>query len=342
MATFGRMDLITGATGIVGAHVLLERAQYGRVRALVRKGSDRSIVARIFEHYRADAAELLANVEWCEGDVLDMDALNMSMAGVRHVYHAAAVVSFDPADSDRMERVNVGGTANVVNAALAQGVERLCHVSSTASIGEAPAGVARDETLPWVENADTSPYAAGKYAAELEVHRGIAEGLDAVLVNPCIVIGPGIDGRSSMTLVERLRKGTRFHPPGSNAVVDARDVARCMVTLIERGASGERYLLVGENVTYRDLFIMLAKAFDREPPTMALASWMLALGWRLEKVRALLTGSKPFITRATAHSAIIQRSFSAAKAKGLLGHRFFTAAEAVSNVAAFVRGTPAH
>ena len=330
------MDLVTGATGIVGSHVLLELVTRRPVRAIHRKGSDRSIVERVFRHYRPDADVLLRKIEWVEADLLDVDALNDAMVGVRHVYHAAAVISFDPRDSNAMQRVNIGGTSNVVNAALAQGVQRLCHVSTTAAIGHAPAGVLRHENLPWEMQGKTSAYALGKFEAELEVQRGIAEGLDAVIVNPCIVIGPGVSGRSSMTLVERVRNGTRFYPPGSNSVVDARDVAECMLALVQRGGSGERYLLVGENLSYRTLFDHLSRNFQRPSPAIALQPWMLQLAWRLERLRTFLTGSKPFITEATAHSSIIKRGYSADKVKALLGHRFRTVEEAALNVAQFL------
>ncbi len=331
-----KMDLVTGATGIVGSHVLVELASRGPVRAIHRKESDRSIVEKVFRHYRPDADALLEKIVWIEADLLDVDALNEAMVGVRHVFHAAAVVSFDPRNANAMQRANVGGTANVVNAALAQGVQRLCHVSSTAAIGHAPAGILRDEDIPWDADKKTSAYAIGKYEAELEVQRGIAEGLDAVIVNPCIVIGPGVSGRSSMTLVERVRKGTRFYPPGSNAVVDARDVAECMLELMERGGSGERYLLVGENLSYHTMFDRLSRAFGRPGPSIPLRPWMLELGWRMERVRAVLTGSKPFITEATAHSSVIQRSYSAAKVQALLGHRFRTMEDAALNMALFL------
>lgn len=336
------MQLVTGATGIVGSHVLLECALRGPVKALVRRGSDRTIVERVFRHYRSDASDLLTSIEWVETDILDMDGLNAAMRGVLQVYHTAAVVSFAPGDAKDMQRVNVTGTANVVNAALENGVRRLCHVSSTAAIGEEPAGVPRTERSPWNSDKHTSVYSQSKYAAEQEVYRGIAEGLDAVMVNPCVVIGPGQPERSSMTLMERLQKGVAFFPPGSNAVVDARDVAHCMVALIEKGQTGERFLLVGENVTYQRLFALCAHAFNHPPPSRSIRPWMLHVAWRLEALRSAISGSRPFITHATAHSALNQRSYSADKVVALLGHRFRTAEEAVVNVAAFLNGSNGH
>ena len=251
------------------------------------------------------------------------------------MYHAAAMVSFAPRDRRMLMHVNAEGTANLVNAALERGVQRLCHVSSTAAIGSAPPGVLRHEGLPWAPDAHTSPYALSKYQAELEVYRGIAEGLDAVIVNPCVVIGPGAPGRSSMAMVERVRKGIELYPLGSNAAVDARDVASCMLALMEQGGSGERYLLVGANISYRELFTTLSQAFGTKPPTRVLRAWMLGLAWRLERVRALF-GARPLVTRHTAHSATIRRSYSNTKVQALLGHQFHSVQEMAANMATYL------
>jgi nucleoside-diphosphate-sugar epimerase len=333
------MELVTGGTGIVGAHVLLELAASGRsVRALQRPGSDSTIVTRIFEHYRQDARELLERIHWVPGDILDVASLSDAMEGVTQVYHAAAMVSFDPRDGRHMHKVNVEGTANVVNAALNAGTRRLCHVSSVATIGQGRAGEARHEGTPWQADRHTSAYALSKYEAEMEVLRGLAEGLDAVMVNPCVVLGPGLPGRSSMTLVERLAKGTRFHPPGSNAVVDARDVAIAMVKLMQQGGNGERYILAGENLGYKELFTLLAKAFGRAEPSFPLPAWALQLAWCAERIRTSLLGGRAFVTRNTVHTALSHRSYDASKAKRA-GISFRTAEEAVANVAAFVKAS---
>ncbi len=332
------MELVTGATGIVGTHLLFELAQRGEVVAIYREGTDRTIVEKVFRHYSSDASSLLARIHWREADITDMDALSEAMTGITHVYHTAAVVSFDPKDRGAMDRVNIGGTANVVNGALAAGVKRICQVSSIAAIGRASAGVERTETTPWEAEKHTSAYALSKYEAEMEIYRGIAEGVEAVIVNPCIILGPGASGRSSITLVERLRKGTRFYPPGTNAVVDARDVATCMVQLMEKGGNGERYILVGENLPYHRLFKLITSAFGKPEPTMALQPWMLGLGWRFERIRSLLTGSNPLITQATVASSLLSRSYSSVKVKALLGHPFRTAEEAINNVVKYLEG----
>jgi nucleoside-diphosphate-sugar epimerase len=330
------MDLVTGGTGIVGVHVLNELLAQGRpVRALVRAGSDRDLVRRVLKHYHPDGDTRFARIEWADGDLLDMSSVVDAMAGVQRVFHCAAIVSFDPRDADAMSKHNITGTANVVNAMLEAGVAKLCHVSSTATIGFLPNGAANDETVQFVSDKHSSPYAVSKHEAEIEVQRGIAEGLFAVLVNPCIVLGPGASGRSSMTMVERVRKGSRFYPPGSNAVVDARDVATAMVHLIERGACGERHLLIGENLSYEKLFGTIAQAAGNAAPVWRLRPWMLELGWRLERIRTLF-GGRPLITRHTARTAYRPRLYDGSKARSM-GLAFHDAAASVRNVEDFLR-----
>ena len=331
------MDLVTGGTGIVGAHVLDALLNEGRsVRALLRKGSDASIVKQILEHYHSDSAERFQRIQWVEGDLFDVDALRAAMQGVVHLYHCAALVSFDPRDADALQRTNVIGTANVVDAALEAGIKRLCHVSSTATIGGGLDGDIGDETKAFVQDKSSSGYAISKADAELEVHRGIAEGLHAVMVNPCVIFGPGQHGRSSMTMVDRLRKGSRFFPGGTNAVVDARDVATAMTRLITEGRDGERYLLIGEEISYERLFTLIAKSAGKPAPSMKLPSWALELGWRAEALRTIF-GGRPLITRNTARTASRTRHYDGSKAEGLLGMHFRSAEEAVANVTDFLR-----
>ncbi len=334
------MEFVTGGTGIVGAHVIDALLEEGReVRALRRNGSDVTIVERILRHYHADGTARFQQINWVDGDLWDTEALRLAVKGVEHVYHCAALVSFDPRDALSQQEINVSGTANVVDAALEAGVKRFCHVSSTATVGASNGmGV---ESQPFVQDNHSSAYAISKADAELEVYRGIAEGLEAVLVNPCVVLGPGAPGRSSMTMIERVRRGTRFYPPGSNAVVDARDVATAMLRLIAEGATGERYLLVGENLSYRALFALLAHSNGKPAPSMKLPIWALELGWRAEALRTLF-GGRPLITRHTAHSGTNHRQYDASKVKQLLGLRFHSAEEAVTNVAAFLSGRYNH
>ena len=332
------MDLVTGGTGIVGVHVLRELLHRGRlVRALARAGSDTSIVGRVFAHYGDEA--LLDRIHWVEGDLLDVLSLEEAMDGVERVFHAAAEVSFNPGDTRKLDRVNRKGTANVVNAALRTHVKLLVHVSSTAAIGEVLSGRPATEDDAFDPGGSHSPYADSKWAAELEVERGRAEGLEAVIANPCIVLGPGRGGRSSMGLVDRLARGSRYYPPGSNAVVDARDVAHALVELADKRAITGRYLLIGENLSYRELFGKLATSFGHPAPGFALRPWMLRAAASASTLLGPFLGGRSLVTRHTVRSSLARRSWSAGRVKAELGMRFRSAGEAVANVAAF-RGRP--
>ena len=320
-----RMDLVTGGTGIVGVHVINELLERGRpVRALHRAGSDRELVRRVLRHYHADGDVRFLRIEWVEGDLLDPDALREAMIGIERVFHCAALVSFDPRDTKAMFLHNITGTANVVNAMIERGVQKLGHVSSTATIGFRPDGAANDESVPFQGGRAASAYAISKHEAELEVQRGVAEGLHAVLVNPCVVIGPGPRGRSSMTIMERMRRGSRFFPKGSNAVVDARDVAAALVRLVEEGVSGERHLLIGQNISYRELFSTIARTAGRPAPTIPIAPWMLEWAWRAERLRTLF-GGRPLVTRTSARTASRPRLYDGSKVRQLLRSDFRSA-----------------
>lgn len=337
-----RMDLVTGATGLVGTHVLLELLGRGRaVRALHRAGSDRDLVRRMFNHYRADGDPLFDRIQWVECDVLDVTGLAEAMRGVEHVYHCAALVSFDPRDTKRLFAVNIGGTANMVNAALEAGVKALVHVSSTGATGNAPDGQAVDESLPFVRDRRTSPYAVSKYEAELEVQRGVAEGLRSVIVNPCVIIGPGDTTRGSLAIIGRLMRGTRWYPTGSTSFVDARDVAYAMAELVESlnaqgGINGERYILSGPTIPYRALFALITTGLGRPAPDKPAPAWALRLAWRLDRLRTLF-GERSLITRHTVQTALSHRRYDSSKVRALLGMEFRGAEEMVRNAVGFAR-----
>ncbi len=298
------MILITGATGLVGSHVLFDLVKAGKkVRVLKRSSSNLEIVSKIFSLYGASYEHMLAAIEWVDGDVTDYYSLLGALDGVRQVYHCAATVSFNPADIDHMMYVNVEGTNNVVNACLETGVDKLCFVSSVAALGRTGEDVLIDESSDWVDSADNSGYALSKHASEREVWRGIAEGLPAVIVNPSIIIGPGDPQKSSVQLLKQAHKGNLFFTSGVNSFVDVRDVSRAMITLMESPVSGKRFVLSGGNHTYRYLFNLMADAFGRRRPRINARPWMLELAWRADKIASVISRRPVLLTRDTARAA---------------------------------------
>lgn len=292
--------LITGATGLVGSAAAKRfLSEKHTVSVLHRPDSDRTLLA--------DVADQL---HWVEGDVLDSVLLEKALKGVDYVLHSAAIVSFVPRDADRMMRINVEGTANVVNACLKQGIRKLCHVSSVAALGRpdprrtGQEGMIQiDETQRWEDSPNNSDYAKTKYLAELEVWRGIAEGLNAVIVNPGLILGEGDWRKSSTQLFKYVYDGKPFYTEGTVNYVDVEDVVAAINKLLFSDIQGERYILSAGTASYRDLFGMIAVAFNRKPPHLKVGKKLSGIIWRFEAVRSWLTGSRPLITKDTARSA---------------------------------------
>jgi nucleoside-diphosphate-sugar epimerase len=261
------MNLITGATGIIGAHLALECLLRGdAIRATYREGSDRDKVRLIMNFWSDRGDELFDSIEWVEADILDVQSLNDAVQGCDTVYHCAAMVSFHPRDRRRMMEVNHEGTANVVNACLEKSVKTLCYTSSVAALGRHSELELINEESDWKDSPHNSAYAISKHKAELEVWRGIEEGLEAVMVNPVIVIGPGDIQSSSNKIFKVIKGGMPFYTKGLNGFVDVRDVAECMRELVEQGIRRKRFVMVGENIPFREMMNRVAEGFGVEKP----------------------------------------------------------------------------
>ena len=335
------MILITGATGLVGSHLAFELLRSGKtVRALRRPSSDGGMLKEVLNLYSDKPDELLSRIEWAEGDIMDIFSLEEAMEGVEEVYHCAALVSFLPADIRKLLRLNTEGTANVVNAALEKKIRKLCHVSSVAAIGR-PENLTDliDEELVWKTSRNNSMYAISKYGAEREVWRGTAEGLDAVIVNPSIILGIAGANRGSSRIFSTVWEGLRFYPPGKNGFVDVRDVARAMILLMNSDISNERFILNGESIEYKRLFDLIAAEMGKPSPSIKVGPMLSGLAWRIEKIRSVVTGVKPLITKETAHTAVQHYEYSNEKIKKELGFEFTPIEETIRHFCAiFMKG----
>ncbi len=287
--------LVTGGTGFLGSYLLryLVREGYTRVRALRRATSTMDLVAEVAD-----------KIEWVESDVLDTFSLEDAMQDVQLLYHCAAVVSFDPQDYDQMRQINVDGTANVVNAALAAGVEKMVHVSSIAAIGRMKNQPQVSEQTKWERSNHNSEYAISKYLSENEVWRGMVEGLNVAVVNPSVILGSGRWDENALKFFKMVWKNFPFYTKGTTGFVDVRDVARFMLLLMESEVSGERYILNGENLTYQTVFNEIALHLNKKPPSIQVNPLIQQIAWRVEWLRSKLFGGRPFITRETAATAL--------------------------------------
>ncbi len=332
------MILVTGSTGLLGTHLLYELVSHGqKVRAMKRAGSDLENVKRIFAHYSLQADSLFNLIEWVDGDMLDLFSIEDTMAGIEKVYHCAALVSFKQSDQEKMNLINSEGTANVVNACLRAGVKKICHVSSTAALGKAVRNEVITEKTKWKVSKDNSNYSISKFNAEREVWRGTEEGLQAVIVNPCVILGPGKWNDSSTAMFKTAYEGLKFYTEGSNAFVDARDVAKIMVRLMDSEIHSERFLITGENLTFRDLFSMIAEEMGKEKPKIKVEKELSEFGWRYEGVRTFFTKTEPRITKETARAAHRKYVYSNEKIKSAIDFEFTPVEDTIRNAVAFFK-----
>ncbi len=296
----GKKILVTGASGFLGSYLLVTLRQLGyQVRALVRNQKRPAWIE----------ADKLKDVEWVEGDILDIISLEEAMEGMDVVIHSAAMVSFAPQDSKQLYQVNTEGTNNVVNAALEKRIKRLVHISSVAALGRVAGGGWVDEKAKWKEGPLHTHYARSKFQAELHAWRGFSEGLDTVIVNPSTILGFGNWEQSSCAIFKQLYDGFRWYTSGLNGFVDVEDVARATVLLLERAAGGQRYIVNGDSWTFQQLQYCIADGFGRKRPSMKASGILLGLAWRLEALRSWLTNKRPLLTRESARVAMSATRF---------------------------------
>lgn len=331
------MILITGGTGLVGSHILLDLCKMGKpVRALYRPTADRELVRKIFNYYSSANDALYNTIQWVEGDINDVISLEDAMNGVDYVYHCAALVSFNKRDREKLEKINVEGTTNVVNACLDAKIKKLCYVSSVAALGKGQENKLLDENAKWTHEDDISNYSISKHLAEQEVWRASEEGLNVVMVNPCVILGPHNWNIGSTVLFKNIYNGLKYYTSGSNAVVDVRTVADAMIQLMNSDIVAERFLIISENLAFKDFCEKIATAMDKKPPTKKVSRFMGNVGRRFESVRARFNGTQPRITKETLNAAFKQYSYSNEKIKNTLPHlNLRNADEAIKNSVGF-------
>ena len=299
-----------------------------RVRALRRKESNLKEVKWVFSCYSDGYEELFSRIEWVAGDLLDVFSLADALEGVSHIYHCAALVSMDASEGAKMILNNVNGTANLVNLALEKKIRKFCHVSSVAALGIEKGKEITEETA-WNDESNGSAYAISKYLAENEVWRASQEGLNVVMVNPTIVLGPGNWNRSSGLIFKAANKGLRWYTSGSMAYVDARDVVKAMMLLMESKITGERVIVSAENMSYKNFLEMVYSALGKAVPNKRTSKLLLALAWRLDGIRSMLTGSAHIFTQEVARYARKELRYSNQKIKRLLQLDFIPIGESI-------------
>jgi len=335
------MIFVTGGTGLVGAHLLLELCKRGeKIRALKRRNSRLEVVSKLFDADQNQA--LFSRIEWVDGDILDYFDLEKLLKGVTEIYHCAAIVSFNRNDKQQMISNNVEGTANLVNAAIENGVKKICHVSSVAALGRLQNGQLVTEETNWVPSKKHSAYSESKFFSETEIWRGIEEGLDAVIVNPSIILGPGNWDSSSPRIFKTVYNGMKFYTKGVTGYVDVEDVVKAMLRLMDEKnfeqCKNQRYLLNAENLSYEQLFKQIAKAFSKPGPSVHATRFMTGIAWRLMAIVSRLTGKTPSITKEIANSSVDVNHFDGSKITRTLDFSYTPLSETIERTARFFIG----
>lgn len=310
------MNLLTGATGLVGAHLLAQLIlNKEQTRALFRTESKKQKAMSVVYKYGISPEDIAHHVEWMQCDILDLPKLELAFVEVNLVYHCAGFISNSPSDYTKMRQVNIEGTANVANLSLASSVRKLCHVSSIASLGKAsPEGYITEET-PLAEDEKPSAYEISKYGAEMEVWRASQEGLDVVIVNPGIILGDGFYESGSGLLVSKLKNGLKYYPPKISGFVGVYDVASICVLLMKSSSVNERYIVVSENLSFYKVRVIFANCFQNSSPAIRLSPWMLYFAWCLEVLRSFFTSYKRQLTLEVISSLFKDSIYSNAKLK---------------------------
>ncbi len=284
---------ITGATGLLGSYLAKGFLDEGyAVKALKRTHSKMDFLG-----------EYASKIHWIEGDIFDLLILEKAIEENDLVIHSAAVVSFDSADKNLMMKTNVEGTANVVNVCLSKKIKKFVHISSVAALGKKKGQIYVNEESRWEDSDWYTNYAQSKYLSEIEVWRGISEGLPAVIVNPSLILGAGNWQQTSLKIFHYIAKGGKMYPTGLANVVDVRDIVRAVLLLSESPILGQRFILNGHTLSYKELFEKIALLMNKKPPFLKITPLLAEIAWLVSSLLALLTFRRPFISKETARNS---------------------------------------
>jgi dihydroflavonol-4-reductase len=326
------MILVTGATGFVGAHLLYQLVETNEhVRAIYRSEKTIEKVTEVFSLYGANAS-LISKIEWFKADITDVPSMIPAFYGVKKVYHCAAFISFNPKDYREMRKVNIHGTAIIVNLSIDAKVNKICFVSSIASIGNSIYGEPSTEENEWNPQDDNSGYSITKFGAEMEVWRASQEGVDVVIVNPGIILGGGFWNAGSGKIFTKIFHGLKFYTEGKTGFVGVKDVVKTMVFLTNSTIKNERFILVSENKSYKEVFFLIADALKKKRPYKRIHRWKMELLWRGSSFLSIITGKEPLLSKYAAKSANSTSLYTSKKVQEILPFKFQTIEAVVKEV----------
>jgi len=329
------MILVTGGTGLVGSYLLYKLTQTeDSVRALYRSEEKIASVKHVFSYFTEDITPLFSKIDWVKGDILDIPLLEKQFKDISTVYHCAALVSFDPNDYHALRKINIEGTANIVNLCIAHKIDKLCYVSSIAAIGEEQSGQEITEESPWNSERDHNVYAITKYGAEMEVWRGTQEGLNAVIVNPGIILGAGFWRSASGSLFRSVQKGMSYFTQGTSGYVDVHDVVDVMIKLMKSTITNKRYIVVSENWMFKEFTEQVAHELNIQPPKKEASPLILNIAWRLDWLQYFFLRKRRRLTKQMVASISAVAIYSNTEIKNAIGFQFKPLNKTIKDVCA--------
>jgi len=331
------MILVTGGTGLVGSHLLYKLITEGKhVRAIYRRPHRLETVKKVFSYYHPDFETLYNKIDWVEANINDIPALETAFKHVTYVYHCAAFVSFEPDKYHLLRRINIQGTANIVNLCVSNKIKKLCYASSVAAIGNSQnRELCSNEETFWNPEEDHSVYAITKYGAEIEVWRGSQEGLDVVIVNPGVILGPGYWRSGSGSLIKLIYKGLSYYTNGITSYVDIWDVVDVMTQLMDSEIRNQRYILNSENLSFDDFQIRVSKVLNVEPAKKEATKMILEMAWRLDWLRHKFRGKRRRLSKQLAKTMRSKHCYDNTKIKQALNFEFTPINKSISKVCEF-------
>ena len=315
------MIFVTGGTGLLGSYILLKLSNLDiQFVALKRKSSCLSVTEKIFKKY--DAKDAFKNIKWVEGDITEIPSIEEAIQDCEYIIHAAAIVSFHKEDVEKIQKINIEGTENIVNVAIAKKIKKICYISSVAAIGKSLTSEIVDETCYFKVNKNESNYAISKYYAEQEVWRASQEGVDVVILNPSIILGPGDWNKGSSKIFDRVYRGLNFYTTGKSGYVDVIDVANCAINLLQSNIINERFIINSENLRYQDVLNIMSEKFNRPYPRIKVNKFIKEVAWIIESIKSLLTNQAPLITKEPLQMSMSNNEYSSRKIQKHLAYKF--------------------
>jgi dihydroflavonol-4-reductase len=326
------MILVTGGTGLVGAHLLLhiiesQNTGMEKIRAIYRNNASIEKTKSAFAFYKKE--KLFQQIEWIPADITDVPSLEIAFQNITNVYHCAALISFDPADENKLRKINIEGTANVVNFCIAYGIAKLCFVSSIATLGDLlPHEKYISEKTEWNPEQNHSDYAISKYGAEMEVWRGHQEGLDVIIINPGVILGPVLDHKDweqgSGQLLTQVKKGLKYYTKGTSGFVAVTDVVQIAMSLMESNIKNERFIVIAENIAFQEILNTMADSLHVKRPNTHASPFLMEILWRLDWLSSVVFRTKRKLSKITAKATYTQNTYSNHKIKQQLNFNFTT------------------